>query len=58
MFEVDRDYYQHRAEVELECAQQARLPEVVSAHYRMAEACLDRPASGPASSDRVRINRS
>jgi len=45
MFEDDRSYYQHRAEVEIELAQQARVPEVVRVHHEMAEAYLGRLAS-------------
>jgi hypothetical protein len=45
MFEDDRSYYQHRAEVELECAQKATVPEVARAHHQLAEAYLERLAS-------------
>ena len=46
MFEDDRSYYQHRAEVEIECAQRATVPEAVRVHYLLAEAYLDKVASG------------
>lgn len=42
MFEDDRSYYQHRAEVELEIAQKATAPEVVRAHHLLAEAYLEK----------------
>ena len=42
MFEDDATYYRRRAEVELEQAQRATLPEVVHAHYEMANAYLER----------------
>ena len=58
MFEADRLYYQRRAEVELERAQQATLPEVVSAHYKLAEAYLDKLASENHSEGRVRMQQS
>ena len=45
MFEDDRSYYQHRAEVETALAQQATLPSVVRAHYQLAEAYFDKLAS-------------
>jgi hypothetical protein len=45
MFEDDRSYYQHRAEVEIERAQQATQPCAVKAHYQLAEAYLDKLAS-------------
>ena len=34
--------FHHRAEVQLALAERAELPQVVSAHYRMANAYLDR----------------
>ncbi len=40
MFRDDRSYYQHRAEVELESARKATVPEVVRAHHQLAEAYL------------------
>jgi hypothetical protein len=58
MFEADRSYYQHRAEVELERAQQATLPEVVHAHYRLAEAYLEKLAAEQRPESRVRILQS
>lgn len=42
MYETDQQFYRRRAEMELDLAQKARLPEVVSAHYRLAEAYLAR----------------
>ena len=45
MFEDDRSYYQHRAEVELEIAQRATAPEAVKAHHLLAEAYLEKLAS-------------
>jgi hypothetical protein len=45
MLEDDRSYYQHRAEVETERAEQASLPCAVEAHYKLAEAYLDKLAS-------------
>jgi hypothetical protein len=45
MFEDDRSYYQHRAEVEIERAQLATVPSVVQAHYQLAEAYLGKLAS-------------
>jgi hypothetical protein len=45
MFEDDRSYYQHRAEVEVERAQAATLPAVVQVHYRLSEAYLAKLAS-------------
>ena len=44
MFEDERSYYQHRAEVELEHAQMATAPEVVRVHYLLAEAYLEKLA--------------
>lgn len=38
----DIDYYRHRAEIELEQAQQATEPEVVKAHVELANAYLER----------------
>jgi hypothetical protein len=46
MTEDDIIYLQRRAEAELELAQQATKPEVVAAHHQLAEAYLDRIASG------------
>jgi hypothetical protein len=45
MFEDDRSYYQHRAEVEIERAQLATVPSVVQAHYQLAEAYFGKLAS-------------
>ncbi|MDQ0840020.1 hypothetical protein [Sphingomonas faeni] len=45
MLESDRSYYQHRAEVEVERAQTAMLPNVVQVHYQLAEAYLGKIAS-------------
>jgi hypothetical protein len=45
MFEDDRSYYQHRAEVEVERAQAATLPAVVQVHYHLSEAYLAKLAS-------------
>ncbi len=42
MFEDDRSYLQQRAEAEVECAQRAKDPCAVKAHYQLAEAYLDR----------------
>ena len=47
MFEDDKSYYQHRAEIEVERAQRAVVPEVVRVHYEMAEAYLNKVASTP-----------
>ena len=38
----DHDYFQRRAEAEIELAQQARHQRVVQAHYELASAYLDR----------------
>ena len=45
MFEDDKSYYQHRAEVEIERAQQATLPQAVRAHYQLAEAYFSKLAA-------------
>jgi hypothetical protein len=45
MFEDDRSYYQHRAEIEVERAQTATLPSVVQVHYQLAEAYLGKLAT-------------
>lgn len=42
MERCDLDYYERRAEQELELAQRATKPEVVAAHYRLAELYLAR----------------
>jgi len=41
----DHAYFYHRAETELEQAQQATNPRVVAAHYQLAEAYLERVSS-------------
>ena len=46
--EDDLEYFQRRAEQELELAQKADVPAVVSAHYGLAEKYLDRISGGPA----------
>ena len=38
----DRDYFQRRAEAEIELAQRAQHRRVVQAHYELASAYLDR----------------
>ncbi len=48
----DIDYYQRRAEAEIELAQRATTARAVQAHYELAAAYLDRihgddPKSGP-----------
>ncbi len=48
----DMDYYQRRAEAEIELAQQSRDARAVRIHYELASAYLDRihgetPQSGP-----------
>lgn len=45
MSDEDVGYYRRRAETELEHAQQAKSPEVVAAHYQLAEAYLERVAA-------------
>jgi hypothetical protein len=45
MIQDDRSYYQRRAEIETERAQQAVLPEVVQVHYALAEAYLEKVAA-------------
>ena len=42
MLPDDDAYFHHRAEVQLALAERAELPKVVSAHYQMANAYLDR----------------
>ena len=42
MSQNDHDYYQRRAEAEIELAQQARHKAAVQAHYELASAYLDR----------------
>lgn len=53
MFEDDRSYFQHRAESELERAQQATDPVVVKAHYLLAEGYLGKLASLDTEDDRT-----
>ncbi len=38
----DVEYYERRAEAEIELARQARSPEAVQAHYQLATAYLDK----------------
>ncbi len=45
MREDDRAYFQQRAEAETERARSAKVPSVVQAHYRLAEAYLEKLAS-------------
>ena len=52
MSREEMDYYERRAEAEIELAQRARHVRAVQAHYEMASAYLDRiygetPASAP-----------
>ena len=52
MSREDVDYYQSRAEAEIEMAQRANHARAVQAHYQLASAYLDRihgdtPKSGP-----------
>lgn len=42
MADDDLAYLQRRAEAELELAQRSETPEVTAAHYKLAEAYLDR----------------
>ena len=42
MSHEEQEYYQHRAETQIELAQQARDERVVQAHYAIASAYLDR----------------
>lgn len=42
MSEADSEYFQFRAEQELERAQRATKPEVVAAHYALSELYLER----------------
>jgi hypothetical protein len=44
MLEDDRSYFQHRAEAEIERAQQAKDPAVGKVHYLLAEAYLGKVA--------------
>lgn len=45
----DVDYYEHRAENEIEMAQRARDSRAVQAHYELANAYLDRIYGEPES---------
>ena len=52
MSREEDDYYQRRAEAEIELAQRAECPQAVQAHYQLASAYLDRihgdtPTRGP-----------
>jgi hypothetical protein len=42
MSHEDRNYYERRAEAEIELAQRARHAAAVQAHYQLASAYLDR----------------
>ena len=42
MVQDDAAYFHRRAEVQLALAERAELPQVVSAHYQLANAYLDR----------------
>jgi hypothetical protein len=42
MASIDVDYYEHRAEHEIEMAQRARDTRAVQAHYELANAYLDK----------------
>jgi hypothetical protein len=42
MYQYDTDYYQARAEQEIECAQKAEVAEAARAHYLLAGYYLDR----------------
>ena len=42
MSREEEDYYQRRAEAEIELAQRADCPQAVQAHYQLASAYLDR----------------
>lgn len=54
MSQDEMDYYERRAEAELELAQRAKHPNVVKAHYHLAAYYLDRVHgdAGPLSSQR------
>lgn len=47
------DYFRRRAEQELELAQRATSPEAVSAHYRLAEAYLQKAETAQASIEKM-----
>ena len=53
MFRDDRSYLQYRAEVETERAQQATVPQVVRAHYQLAEAYLSKLAATGAAATEI-----
>lgn len=40
--ETDLEYFQHRAEIEVDMAQRAVLPEATASHYELANLYLDR----------------
>jgi hypothetical protein len=42
MYQYDTDYYQARAEQEIECAHKAQVAEAARAHYLLAGYYLDR----------------
>lgn len=46
MSEEDVTYYRQRADAELERAQQATKPKVVTVHYQLAQAYLERVDAG------------
>ena len=48
--ERDRDYHRRRAEQEFELARQSSDPDVVAAHYRLAELHLERLSATEAGS--------
>ncbi len=52
MSREEMDYYERRAEIEIEMAQRAQHARAVQAHYQMAAAYLDlihgdKPSAGP-----------
>ena len=47
------DYFRRRAEQELELARRATSPEAVSAHYRLAEAYLQKAETAQASIEKT-----
>lgn len=50
MLPEDSAYFHRRAEVQLALAERAELPQVVSAHYQLASAYLDRATAQGGSS--------
>ncbi|MFW2853415.1 hypothetical protein ACM61V_16075 [Sphingomonas sp. TX0543] len=58
MTRCDSDYYERRAEQELELAEHATKPKVVAAHDRLAELYLERlsPQSKAAQDDHQRVS--